>query len=103
MIIKSPHLCTKIDIWSPKYSGKDGWRVLIAKYKVHHGSGILLINFTKAKHLKGQRFAITRDAVQRCDIVGNGKIACYSVPFDLFENYETAEEVRETAFSVFSN
>lgn len=105
MIVKDPHLQTKLEIWSPKYSTKhtDGqWVVLLAKYKVHHASPTILIEFTKAKHLLGQRFAIQRSLVERQPIVDNGRIECYEVPFDLLESWESASEVADKAKSLFN-
>lgn len=92
MIISKPHLCTRIEIWSPRYKDKQGPLtepvVLIAKYKVHHASSTMIINFTKAKHLIGQHYAITRDKAQSYPEDTNGKIACYAVPLSALESWE---------------
>lgn len=68
-----------IEIWQPRY--KDN-KVLIAKYKIGADN---LITFTKAKHLKGMRFRISGQDIQKYPITDNGKIACYEVPFDVLE------------------
>lgn len=105
MIVKDPHLQTKLEIWSPKYSKmhSDGqWVVLLAKYKVHHTSPTILVEFTKAKHLLGQRFAIKRATVERQPLTSNGRISCYEVPFDLFEEWQSASEVADEAKSIFN-
>ena len=105
MTISKPHLCTKISIWSPRYKDKHGELdepvVLLARYKVHHASSIMLVEFTKAKHLIGQKFAITRDKVQRYPIDTNGKIQCYAVPLSAFEGWDTPSEVAEVALNAF--
>lgn len=105
MIIHKPHLCTKMDIWAPRYSdaytATDERVALLAQYKVHHASPVIIVTFTKAKHLAGQRYAITRDAVQKCPIDSNGKIPCYAVPMSKFEYWESAAEVRDLAMSAF--
>ena len=104
-IINKPHLTTKIPIWSPRYKDKYGDLdepvVLIAKYKVHHATSVMIIEFTKAKHLIGQRFAISRDKAQRYPIDSNGKIPCYAVPLSALEPYDTAQEILEIANEVF--
>lgn len=105
MIINYPHLCTKLEIWAPKYSKvhiEGEWVVLISKYKAHHSSPVILIEFTKAKHLKGQRFAIERSKAEKFPIVSNGRIDCYEIPFSELENWETAKEVREVAESIWN-
>lgn len=102
MIIAKPHLLTQLDIWFPKYhSESGGWEVWLGKNKVNHSSGVIIVNFTKAKHLKGQRFCIRRAEVERCPIGTNGRISVYRVPFDKLEGWETATEVRDLAINVF--
>lgn len=103
MIVHKPHLLTKLPIWNPKYSSENGWTVLLSKSKVHHASSVILIEFTKAKHLRGQRFCITRDEAQRSPVVTNGKIECYNVPFDSLQGWESAQEAREAAFAAFED
>lgn len=94
MIINKPWLCTKLEIWAPKYNTVNGgWEVWLSKSKVHHATSIILVEFTKAKHLLGQRFAITRDKVQRCREVSNGKIPCYAVPFAMLKGWDSGAEV----------
>ncbi len=107
MTINKPHLLTKISIWSPRYKDKHGELaepvVLLAKYKVHHGSSVILVEFTKAKHLIGQRYCITRDAAQRYPTETNGRIECYVIPLSAFDGWETYEEVNDIAMSVFNH
>lgn len=104
MIINKPHLLTKLEIWMPRYSDMytDGERVaLLACYKVDNASPIILVEFTKAKHLKGQRFCIERKKAQSFRVDNNGKIACYAVPMSAFEGWDTAQEVIEIANLLF--
>ena len=105
MIIQKPHLLTRLEIYAPRYSDKHGELaepvVLLAKYKVHHASSVMLIEFTKVKHLIGQRYCITRDKAVRCPVTTNGKIECYAVPFSALEGWESSKEVREIALSLF--
>lgn len=107
MTLNNVHLLTRVQIWHPRYSDKHGVlaepKVLIAKYKVHHGSSVLLVEFTKAKSLIGQRFCITRDAAQRYPVETNGKIECYSIPISALEPWETYDELNEIAMSVFNH
>lgn len=105
MTIHQPHLCTRVHIFAPRYSDKHGELaepvVLIAKYKVHHASPVIIIEFTKAKHLIGGRFAIRRAVAEKCALDSNGRIVCYAVPMGLLEPWESAQEVRDTAFEIF--
>lgn len=98
ILINNPKRCTVLDIWYPKYSKN---AVMLAKYKIEHASPIIIINFTKAKHLMGQRFAIRRKDVIKCKVVDNGKIPVYEVPMDKLENYDTAKEIMEVVNEVF--
>jgi hypothetical protein len=104
MIIQKPHLLTKLEIWAPRYSdaytATDERVALLAQYKVAQSSPVILVEFTKANHLKGQRFAIRRSDVERYPIDSNGKIACYAVPMSKFESWETAAEVRDLALGI---
>lgn len=97
MIIARPSLCTKLVIWSPKYSTKwesEGeWVVLLAKYKVHRATPVIIVVFTKAKHLLEQRFAIRRKDVEKCPIVSNGQIDCYKVKMSQFEDWVSHKDV----------
>lgn len=105
MIINKPHFCTKLDIWAPRYSDAHtdlSERVaLLAQYKVAQSSPVIIVNFTKAKHLAGQRFCIKKEDVLRCPVDSNGKIPCYAVPMSAFESWETGQEVNEIAMSIF--
>lgn len=104
MIFKDLHLVTKLEVWYPRYHDlySDGERVaLLAKYKVDSGSAWIIVNFTKAKHLAGQRYCIQREKAKTYPIDTNGKIDCYAVPMSALEPWDTADEVIKTALSVF--
>lgn len=105
MIINKPHTCTKLVIWQPKYSaayGVAGERVaLLAAYKVRHATSTIIIEFTKAKHLEGQRFAIKREDAMRFPIDSNGKIDCYAVPMSALVIWESGAEVLAIVNEIF--
>lgn len=107
MIIHKLHLCTKLNIWAPRYSSaytETEERVaLLAKYKVDAGSPVIIVNFTKAKHLEGQRYCIKKTDAQQYPIDTNGKIECYAVPMSAFDSWETAQEVADIAYGVFDD
>lgn len=107
MIISKPRLCTKLEIWAPRYSdaytATDERVALIAQYKVGQSSPVAIIIFTKAKHLASQRFCIKRDDIVKYPLDTNGKIPCYAVPMSAFESWESAAEVRDIALSLFDN
>lgn len=107
MIINRPHLLTKLEIWAPRYSDvyKGGTErvALLACYKVDNASPVLLVEFTKAKHLKGQRFCIKRSDAKSYPIDSNGKLACYAVPMSAFEGWDTVQEVKAIAFNLFED
>jgi hypothetical protein len=101
MTIK-PYLCTKLPIWSPKYDTEgEMWEVWILASKVYHATPTIIIEFTKAKHLMGQRFCIRRQDVEHCPLGSNGKAPVFKVPFDKLESYDTQAEILETALSIF--
>lgn len=105
MIINKPHFCTKLDIWAPRYSDAhtnlDERVALLAQYKVAQSSPVIIVNFTKAKHLAGQRFCIKKEDVLRCPVDSNGKIPCYAVPMSKFESWESGAEVRDLVDTLF--
>lgn len=105
MTIYKPHLCTKLEIWAPRYSDAytdtDERVALLAQYKVRQASPVVIVNFTKAKHLAGQRFCITRQNIERCKVDSNGKIPCYAVPMSMFEAWESGAELRDLAMAAF--
>lgn len=107
IIIRRPSLCTKLDIWQPRYSSaynENAERVaLLAQYKVQYASPIILVEFTKAKHLAGQRFCIKKEDVMRCAVDSNGKIPCYAVPMSKFSSWETTQEVIDIASNLFNH
>jgi hypothetical protein len=99
IIIHKPHLCTKLEIWQPKYhTDSSKWEVWLHQSKVSHASSVIIVEFTKAKHLKGQRFCIARQKAEQAPVGTNGRVPVYKVPFDELEGYETAAEVRDLAF-----
>lgn len=71
---------TTIEIWQPRYKDRI---VLLAKYKVETADEDIRVVFTKAKHLEGKAFHISRELAMQCPLDDNGKIGCYAVPFDL--------------------
>lgn len=107
MIINQPHLTTKLEIWAPRYS--DAYTdtsekvALLAQYKVQQATPVLIVEFTKAKHLLGQRYAITRQKAMTFPVDSNGTIACYAVPMSAFENWETGAEAAAVAESIFDD
>ena len=100
MIFNRPHQLTKLDIWSPRYKDKHGELaepvVLLAQYKVEQASPWIIVNFSKAKHLKGLRHCIKRSSAQSSPLDSNSKIPCYAVPLSKFENWDTVDEVKQT-------
>lgn len=103
MIIKSPHLCTTLDIWQPKYGTQSGgWEVWLSKFKIRYASPVIIIKFTKAKHLIGQRFAVRRQDVEQSPVGTNGKIQVYRVPFEKLEPYETPADIRNVVEEIFT-
>lgn len=103
MIIKHPEMCTKLEIWAPKYHADNGWEVWLHKVKTDHATGTIIIDFTKAKHLAGQRHAILKSEAQKYPVGSNGKAPMYRVPYSALESWSSAREVAETAKSIFSN
>jgi hypothetical protein len=70
--------------------------VLISKYKVYHAvGGIIIIEFTKAKSLEGQRFAIRVSDAMKYPTETNGKIDCFVIPLTDLENWESRREFEE--------
>jgi len=99
-ILKNAHLCTVMQIWTPRYSDKYKNELsepvaLLSQSKVHHASPEIIVKFTKAKHLQGQRFTISREKAQKAPVDSNGKISCYAVPLSWFEPYITSVENRQ--------
>lgn len=104
MIIAKPHLCTKVQIWNPKYNTDSGdWEVWISQRKVTYGSPVIIVEFTKAKHLIGQRFCVRRQDVERSEVGTNGRIPVYKLPFDKLEGYDLASEIRDLAINLFED
>lgn len=103
MIIRNKHLCTVLEVWNPRYNDqyKDEYGEAVAllhRRKAEHGTAILVIEFTKSKGLKGQRFAIRKvDALKR-KLSGNkpGQLNMYEVPMSHLENWYTPDEVEYT-------
>lgn len=102
MLINKLHLATKIPIWYPKYDTPSGdYEVWISKFKMRYASPVVIVQFTKAKHLIGQRFAIRRYDIEKCPTGTNGKIQVYKVPFSMLEPYETAADIALEASQLF--
>lgn len=107
MIIKAPHLCTRLEVWTPKYNSQSLTRhydepvALLHRRKVDFASGIIIVSFPKAKHLAGQRFAIRKQEAQRHAIGTNRVASMYEIPLSHFESWESSREVADTALSLF--
>lgn len=105
MIIHKPHLCTKLAVWTPKYSTKYGEYgepvALLHRGKVDFASPVIIVDFPKAKHLQGQRFCIRKQDAQDHELGSNGKAEMYIIPMSHFDSWETAAEVRDLAFNLF--
>ena len=108
MIINKPHLCTKLPIWAPKYSAKYqdeyGERIaLLHKNKVIYGSPIIIIEFTRANHLLGQRFAILKRDAQKHKVGSNGTAPMYEIPMSQLESWESAAEINAIVNGLWPN
>lgn len=104
MIINKLWMCTRLPVWSPKYSAVKEYGepvALLHKNKVDFGSPVIIVDFS-AKHLQGQRFAIRKEDAQRHDVGTNGKAPMYLIPMSHFESWESAQEVRDIAEAIFS-
>ena len=105
MIINKPYMVTRLQVWNPRYHDKyeDSQETvaLLHKNKVDRATGVIIIEFTKAKHLQGQRFAILKQRAQQCAVGTNGTAPMYVVPMSWFEGWETGEEVRQIAEGLF--
>lgn len=99
MIFNKPQQLTKIEIWSPRYKDKHGELaqpiVLLAQYKVDAASPWIIVEFTKAKHLLGQRYCIKRSEAQAHKLDSNSKIPCYAVPMSKFESWDSVDDVKQ--------
>jgi len=102
MIISKPWLATKLDVWFPRYHDQwEGERVaLLHKDKVDHATLNIIVEFTKAKHLKGQRFAISRAYAQTHAVGTNGSAPMYIIPMSHFEDWVSGSEVIEEVKSL---
>jgi hypothetical protein len=93
-----------MEIWAPKYHTEHGtYEVWLHKRKVDFASPYIIIDFTKAKHLIGQRFAIKKSLAQTYPVGTNGKAPMYKVPLDALESWESAREVSEIAKELFTD
>lgn len=106
MILKDPSKLTTLDIWAVRYKeqskGTGEWEVLINDYHVDnaHASPVVIVTFSKAKHLQGQRYCIKRsDITSSPTEMHKSKqgrpIRRYVVPFSKLEGYDTAQEVKD--------
>lgn len=99
MIISKPHLCTKMEVWMPKYNSKSLTRdysepvALLHQKKVDFATPIIIVTFPKAKHLAGQRFAIKKVYAQEHAVGTNGTAPMYEVPMSHFQAWESSAEV----------
>jgi len=107
MILNKVHLLTKHIVWAPKYNDGsltkkyDELVALVHKKRVDFGTGIQIIEFPKAKHLQGMRFAIYKTKAQQCAVGGNGSTSpMYEIPISAFEYWETYQEAAEIAHSL---
>lgn len=109
MILSKTTPRTLLEVWFPKYSTKhttNEYVVLLAKYKVDSARPHLVIKFTKAKHLKGKQFYISKEKAQRYQVESNGSIPCYAVLFSglqALDNDEVRKEIKRTALELFPN
>lgn len=101
---------TKLEIWWPKYSAKYdleyGEKVaLLHRQKVYNGSPVIIVEFTKAKDLAGQRFAIMRKDCLEHEIGTNGAEPnnMYIVPMSHLEPWETVAEIKELVNNLFDH
>lgn len=69
-----------IYIWEPKYSTNE---VLIGAHKIVGGEN--LIQFTKARHLKGAVYKVKSEIISSYPKQRNGNGYVYVVPFDKLE------------------
>ena len=86
-----------MQVWTPRYHDKsDGggeYVALLHKNKVDFATPYIIIEFTKAKHLQGQRFAISKQYAQQHEIGTNGKAPMYLIPMSHFEDWISGSEV----------
>lgn len=106
MIINQPHLCTKLEVWAPRYNDKyeDEYGepvALLHKDKIDYGSPTIIVEFTKAKHLKGQRFAIRKTYAQSHSAGTNGNAPMYEIPMSHLENWASKQEILNTVDSLW--
>lgn len=91
---------TVLEIWYPRYSSQytdvQERVVLLAKYKVDNAAPWIVIEFTKAKHLLGQHYCISKAEAREHRVENNGSIPCYSVPMSHLQTWEEAWELKET-------
>lgn len=107
-IINRLDLCTKMEVWSPKYNSNSlsqeyGEPVaLLHKRKVDFGAPVIIVTFPKAKHLQGQRFSISKREAMNHNIGTNGRAPMYEIPLSHFQPWETAAEIKAKVNSMFA-
>ena len=104
VIINKPHLVTRLDIWQPKYSAEAEYGepvALLHKQKVDFATPKIIVSFVRAKHLAGQRFAITKLDAQRHEVGTNGKSKMYIIPMSHFESWSSGSEILEVVDKLF--
>jgi hypothetical protein len=98
MIFNRPDLLTRLEVWWPRYNDQytaTGEKVaLLHKEKVDKGTPWLIVEFTKAKHLYGQRFCIKRSEAQKCPVGSNGTAPMYIVPMSKLEGWDKVSEIK---------
>lgn len=102
-VIRNAHLKKKKAVWAPKYSNKyeekyGEWVCLLNRRDVEQWPDkVILIEFTKAKHLQGLRFCIEREDAQNHDVGSNGAEAAnmYEIPMSHLHRWITNEEDNE--------
>ena len=107
MIITKRTPTTVIDLWFPRYSSKyteaKDYVFLPATYKVRQGERVIIIEFSKAKHMKGLKFCMLRDDIMKYPIQSNGRIPCYSVPQGKWKPVETPEDIKRILTNLWPN
>ena len=92
MLLTDKTIYTTIDLWYPRYNDKytaTGERCFLpAVYKVKGGANIIVIKFSKAKHMAGLRFCMKRSDIMTYPIETNGTIDVYAVPESKWEEVE---------------
>lgn len=113
IIIKNPHLYTNFDLWYPRYKDKTAdkkeYVVLIPVYKIQQATPTFLVHFSKAKHLEGLRYAISRQQAleyptQTVKSKQGNDVLMFVIPLPHFDNWVTpGEEFKARVMDIFFN